>query len=120
MTDPFASVQPGRFPVPEFGTGRIPAGGEWSECAPGFLEITLLDDARTGLRTTMMKMEPGCYSPSHTHDKIEQIYVVEGEFYDDKTIYGAGDYLVRPPGTPHIAGSKEGATVLVIYASAPG
>ncbi|MBU6266785.1 MAG: cupin domain-containing protein [Sphingomonadales bacterium] len=117
MTDPFASTRPDSLPLPASGTRRVGAGGEWRESAPGFLEVPLLDDARAGLRTVLMKMAPGCYSPRHSHDRAEQIYVIEGEFHDDDTIYGAGDYLVRPAGTPHIAGSREGATVLVIYAA---
>ncbi|MFM2372131.1 MAG: hypothetical protein RIS85_1853 [Pseudomonadota bacterium] len=117
MSDPFASTTPGMMPLPESATARVRAGGEWRQSAPGFLEIPLLDDRQTGLRTMLMKMEPGAYSPTHSHDQVEQIFVLEGEFYDDDTHYGVGDYLVRPAGTLHIAGTREGATVLVVYAS---
>ncbi len=120
MTDPFSSTQEGgALPLPVEGSRTIRSGGAWQDTAsPGFTVVPLLDDPSHGLRTSLMRFEPGCYACLHSHDEVEQIYVIEGEFYDDDTVYGVGDYLVRAAGTPHIAGSREGATVLVIYTRA--
>ncbi|WP_062345772.1 cupin domain-containing protein [Novosphingobium sp. CCH12-A3] len=115
MSDPFASASPGMIPLPQSGTAFVRAGGDWRQSAPGFFEIPVLDDGATGLRTVVMKMEPGAYSPPHSHDHLEQIFVIQGEFYDADRHYGAGDFLVRLAGTPHIAGTREGATMLVTY-----
>lgn len=117
MSDAFSSTEAsGNLPLPIEGTRMTRSGGAWqSTASPGFTVVPLLDDDACGMRTSLMRFEPGCYAALHSHDEVEQIYVIEGEFYDDEMVYGAGDYLVRAAGTPHIAGSREGATVLVVY-----
>jgi len=80
----------------------------------------LMEDACTGLRTWLMKVEPGAFSAPHAHDEVEQIYVLEGSFYDQQKTYGAGEYIVRPPGAMHTAGSDTGAVVLLFYSPPPG
>ena len=68
-----------------------------------------------------MKVEPACtwrhFAPGaelHAHDEVEQIYVVEGSFYDQEKTYGAGDYIVRAPGAMHTAGSEGGASRVAV------
>jgi anti-sigma factor ChrR (cupin superfamily) len=82
---------------------------------PGELIRTLVDDPR-GYRTMLMKVAPGPYGALHAHEEIEQIYVLEGDFFDDDASYGAGDFLLRMPGAMHRAGSKNGCTMLIVYA----
>jgi hypothetical protein len=41
---------------------------------------------------------------------------MEGDFFDDDASYGPGDFLLRMPGTMHRAGSKNGCTMLIVYA----
>ena len=65
-----------------------------------------------------MKVDAGAFSPMHAHDDIEQIYVLEGSFYDQDKTYGPGDYVIRAPGALHSAGSEEGAVVLLVYSPA--
>lgn len=74
---------------------------------------TLIDGA--GYQTLLMRVEAGPLGTLHDHDKIEQIYVIEGDFYDDDESYEAGDFVVRMPGTMHRAGSKDGCTMLITY-----
>jgi anti-sigma factor ChrR (cupin superfamily) len=93
---------------------------EWQECgAAGFLLKALMEDADAGLRTWLMKVEPGAFSESHAHAEVEQIYVLEGSFYDQRKTYQAGEYIVRAPGAMHTAGSDTGAVVLLFYSPAP-
>ena len=69
-----------------------------------------------GQRTWLMRVEPGAYSPPHAHEgELEQIYVLEGSFYDDERLMRAGDFCCRAPGAMHSAGSDEGAVVLLVY-----
>ena len=84
----------------------------------GFLIRPLLEDAAKGLRTWLMKVEAGAFSPLHAHDEIEQIYVLDGSFYDQDRRYVPGDYIVRAPGAMHTAGSEDGALVLLMYSPA--
>ena len=92
---------------------------EWQKCGTdGFLIKPLMEDEQAGLRTWLMKVEAGAFSPLHAHDEIEQIYVLEGTFYDREKTYGAGEYIVRAAGAMHSAGSEYGAVVLLVYSPA--
>ena len=62
-----------------------------------------------------MKVDAGAWSPAHAHEELEQIYVLEGSFYDEDAEYSAGDFIVRMPGAMHTAGSRDGALVLLVY-----
>jgi anti-sigma factor ChrR (cupin superfamily) len=50
-----------------------------------------------------------------SHDELEEILVLSGEFSDDERTYRTGDYCVRAPGALHTARSERGCTMLVIY-----
>lgn len=84
----------------------------------GFWIKPLLEDPGSGRRSWLMKMDPGAFSESHAHEELEQVYILEGSFYDEERSYHPGDYIVRAPGAMHTAGSKEGAVALVIYTPA--
>ena len=76
----------------------------------------LVVDVARGEKTLLMKVDPGAFSPMHSHpDELEQLYVLEGSFYDQDGTIRAGEYCCRAPGTPHEAGSEGGAIVLTIY-----
>jgi anti-sigma factor ChrR (cupin superfamily) len=81
----------------------------------GFWIKKLWQNADDTERTWLMKIDPGALAPSHAHDEVEQIYVLEGSFYDDDHRMGPGDFICRAPGTLHIAGSETGAIVLLVY-----
>jgi anti-sigma factor ChrR (cupin superfamily) len=93
---------------------------EWQECgADGFLLKALMEDPAAGLRTWLMKVEPGAFAETHAHAEVEQIYVLEGSFYDQRKTYQAGEYILRAPGAMHTAGSDTGAVVLLFYSPPP-
>lgn len=101
--------------LPDQGSIKL-ATSDWQAGErPGELIRTLVDDAR-GYRTMLMKVAPGPFGAHHAHDEIEQIYVLEGDFFDDEASYGAGDFLLRMPGAMHRAGSENGCTMLIVYA----
>jgi anti-sigma factor ChrR (cupin superfamily) len=92
---------------------------DWQDCgAQGFRIKPLLEDTEAGLRTWLMQVDAGAFSPLHAHDEIEQIYVLEGSFYDQDKTYRPGEYIVRAPGAMHSAGSEDGAVVLLFYSPA--
>lgn len=91
----------------------------WQECGEdGFWIKPLLEDEAAGLRTWLMKVDPGAFSAPHAHDEFEQVYVLDGTFYDDQRSYRAGEFVVRAPGAMHSAGSEDGALVLLFYSPA--
>ena len=101
-------------PLPTQGTITA-RDGEWLPGErPGELVRALVDDP-AGYRTMVMKIAAGPLGELHAHDEIEQIYVLEGDFFDDGASYLAGDLVVRMPGTMHRAGSRNGATLLIAY-----
>ena len=95
------------------------AGIEWQPCgSDGFWIKPLLEDPARGLRSWLMRVDPGAYSPPHAHDEVEQLYLLEGSFYDQDRRYGPGDYIVRDAGAEHSAGSDDGALMLLFYSPA--
>jgi anti-sigma factor ChrR (cupin superfamily) len=101
--------------LPASGSIKIEAS-EWVKGErPGESIRKLVDDPR-GYRTMLMKIAAGPIGILHAHDEIEQIYLMEGDFFDDEASYGPGDFLLRMPGAQHRAGSKNGCTMLIVYA----
>ena len=94
-----------------------PASVDWEPSeAKGFWVKPLFEDVARGEKTLLMKVDPGAFSPMHSHpDELEQLYVLEGSFYDQDATIRAGEFCCRAPGAFHEAGSEEGAIVLVIY-----
>jgi quercetin dioxygenase-like cupin family protein len=85
---------------------------------PGFWMKQLYEDELRSERTMLMKVDPGAYAGNHTHpNEFEQVYAIEGSFYDQRRTLQAGDYCCRAPDAAHTSGSHEGAIVLLIYSS---
>ena len=110
------------------GTGGIEAPVEGSQhyasarapwqptASPGFWIKPLFEDKARGEKTMLMKVDAGAFAPLHNHDgEFEQVYVIEGTFYDQHRAMTVGDYCCRTPDAPHSSGSKDGATLMVIY-----
>ena len=100
--------------LPKKGTKVVRATGWTAGERHGELVRPLLED-RLGYRTMLMQVAPGPLGEDHAHDTIEQIYVIDGDFFDAEASYGPGDFVVRMPGTMHRAGSTNGCTMLVVY-----
>lgn len=105
--------------LPPAGSKKIEAGAWAAGERPGELVRPLIDDP-SGYRTMLLQVAPGPLGMLHAHDTIEQIYVLEGDFFDDEASYGPGDFVVRMPGTQHRAGSRGGCTMMVFYAPLAG
>jgi anti-sigma factor ChrR (cupin superfamily) len=107
------------FALPPAGSQKIEAGEWLAGERPGELVRPLIEDP-LGYRTMLLQVTPGPLGELHAHDTIEQIYVLEGDFFDDETSYGPGDFVMRMPGTMHRAGSRGGCTMMVVYAPLAG
>jgi anti-sigma factor ChrR (cupin superfamily) len=107
--------------VPDQGSAVLRAGGEWRPSGtPGFWVKPLVEDETAGVRTWLVKSDPGASSTLHSHDEIEQIYVLEGGFSDGETSYGPGDFVIRAVGAPHLTTCEKGSLSLVIYSRPAG
>ena len=91
---------------------------DWSPVKPGISMKTLYRSPDGRSRTQLFKLEPEARSQPHAHDELEQVYVLEGSFFDGERWLRAGDHCVRPPGTVHSSWTEEGAVTLVMYAPA--
>jgi hypothetical protein len=60
--------------------------------APGFDTIKLFENRLTGESTVLMKVAPGAFADVHSHELLEEIYVLEGEFADQTQCYAKGQY----------------------------
>ncbi|EPC02771.1 hypothetical protein L861_23445 [Litchfieldella anticariensis FP35 = DSM 16096] len=89
---------------------------DWQDSGiPGFQHKVLYREENDAIETMLIEMAPGAFSDSHSHDRREQIYVINGDFYDQNHRYKAGDFLMREPETNHIAGSDGGALILLVF-----
>lgn len=103
-------------------SASLPAGGsiklaaaDWQPGArAGEFVCPMVDDPR-GYRTMLWKVGPSPLGELHSHGEIEQIYVLEGDFFDEDASYGPGDFVLRMPGAMHRAGSVNGGTMLLVY-----
>ena len=120
MSELFVEEMPSGLSLPsaeslDLDTTRI----DWQDCgAEGFRIKPLLQDEKAGIRTWLMQVDAGASAPVHAHDEIEQIYVLEGSFYDQDHSYGPGAFIVRAAGAMHSAGSDDGAVVMLFYSPA--
>jgi anti-sigma factor ChrR (cupin superfamily) len=100
--------------LPNSGSIEIRTGAWQPGERSGEFVRPLVDDPR-GYRTLLSKVGPGPLGALHAHNEIEQIYVIEGDFFDDNGSYGAGDLVLRMPGAMHRAGSKNGCVMMLVY-----
>jgi anti-sigma factor ChrR (cupin superfamily) len=101
--------------LPASGSIKVDAADWQAGANPGEFVRPLIEDER-GYRTLLWKVGASPLGDMHAHGEIEQIFVLEGDFYDDEASYAPGDFVLRMPGTKHRAGSKNGCTMLLVYA----
>jgi len=107
------------------GVSSLSAGGslairsehiEWQTSGvEGFWIKPLFEDATQQMKTWLMKVDAKAYAEPHAHEEIEQIYILDGSFYDQDETYQVGELVVRAPGALHSSGSQDGALVLLVY-----
>ena len=58
-------------------------------------------DERSGDATVLIRMEPGCSYPAHRHRGLEEVFILQGGYTDDRGPHRAGDYILNEPGSAH-------------------
>ena len=74
----------------------------------------VLDDGEHGFATSLVKYDAEARFSEHSHDKGEEILVLDGVLSDEDGDYRAGNYLRKPPGTRHTPFSRSGCEMLVL------
>lgn len=104
------------FPKPAVDFHELTDGAGW-EPVPGgadgveqkMLSGALDEDAKTGVRTRLIRFQPGTIAPNvFLHDYWEEVYLISGTLVNGCDATGTGgtefaapSYACRPPGTPH-------------------
>jgi anti-sigma factor ChrR (cupin superfamily) len=93
--------------------------GEWRNLTfepfhPG-IEIHRIYGDGTGSAAAVLRYEPGASTPYHEHVGFEHILVLDGQQEDEAGCYGAGSFVVNPPGTRHKVASASGCVALLIW-----
>ncbi len=71
------------------------------------------DGAEVARATSVVRYAPGARFDAHTHERGEEIFVLEGTFSDESGDHGPGTYLKNPPGSRHAPFSEPGCTLFV-------
>lgn len=80
----------------------------------GIFVNVLRRDEVTGNATVLIRMQPGCSYPSHRHNGIEEVFIIEGGYRDDLGEHRAGDYLINPADSTHSPVALEGADCIML------
>ncbi len=95
----------------------------WRSHLPGIRTLDLADRDRAGdidRETRLIRLEPGCGSPRHTHKGMEYTLVLTGAFSDDHGRYGVGDFVAASPDVVHRPIAEEGeACISLAVTTAP-
>lgn len=90
--------------------------GEWQATPfPGVHTKVLFNNAATGDVTSLIRVDPGGWYPSHRHAGVEQCYVLSGDVvFEDHTLH-AGDYEATIPSSIHSpVRSVNGCMLLIV------
>ena len=87
----------------------------WIENAPGHKSKVIYYDPKTELLTILSRLEPGAGIREHTHEDLEQTYVLEGSLVDDEGECTAGNFVIRAKGSRHAPKAPNGCTMLVFF-----
>ena len=87
----------------------------WQPFRAGIEIHRLYGGSEAGPSAALLRYAPGASVPEHTHQGYEHIFVLAGAQQDARGRYGAGSFVVNPPGSHHAVQSPEGCIVLVIW-----
>jgi anti-sigma factor ChrR (cupin superfamily) len=87
----------------------------WIETGPGSRMKVIYHDPATGMLTILAKLEPGAGIPAHTHEDLEQTFVLEGSLLDEEGECTAGNFVIRAKGSRHAPRAPRGCTMLVFF-----
>jgi anti-sigma factor ChrR (cupin superfamily) len=87
----------------------------WIENAPGHKSKVIYYDPKTEMLTIISRLEPGAGIREHTHEDLEQTYVLEGSLVDDEGECTAGNFVIRAKGSRHAPVAPNGCTMLVFF-----
>lgn len=114
MDAPDGAILPA--PLRPFAPGGL-AALKWRTLARGFQATRLpCADAR-GYRMSLLRLEPGCAVPRHTHRGSELVMVLDGGYHDEQGHFVRGDAEVADPSIEHQPIADPGRTCVALIVS---
>lgn len=89
--------------------------GKWVQRSEKIWKKTLSEDPATGRGMYLLRCLPGAVLGAHEHHQTEHIFVIEGDFWMDGKLYGAGDSQISAPGTVHSASTTPNGCLYLVY-----
>jgi quercetin dioxygenase-like cupin family protein len=78
------------------------------------------EDKKSGGMTVMTRLEAGALIPAHTHNKADEtVFVISGDFIEERVEYGPGSFFAAPAGVPHGPHRSNKGCILLTTFSAP-
>lgn len=92
------------------------ADGTWQPvgAGPGVTMKRLGEDPERGLRTSLLRIEPGASWESHRHEGAEELFLVRGDWRCLGTNLHPGDYHRAGPGTEHETTTSSAGCKLIV------
>jgi len=84
---------------------------------PGVLSKSLFVDEKRKYATSLVRVEPKAVYPSHRHNDIEEVFLLEGDFFVDGVSMAPGDFCRSEPGSVHGPSTTESGALLLVFAS---
>jgi putative transcriptional regulator len=92
---------------------------EWHTLLPGIKHCLIARSVRGG-DARLLRCRPGAAIPSHTHDGLEAVLVLQGAFHDAGGHYAVGDIAVADGTVDHRpVADRAGACVIFVVLEAP-
>ncbi|MFL6230276.1 MAG: cupin domain-containing protein [Pyrinomonadaceae bacterium] len=88
---------------------------DWRETRYEGVAIKVLrrDDV-TRDATVLIRMKPGCSYPAHRHVGVEEVFVLQGGYRDDRGEHRAGDYVLNDADSRHHPVALEGEDCVML------
>ena len=87
---------------------------DWRPLAPGIWNVTVPMTSKTKGDLRLLKLEPGCKLPDHSHEGEELILVLRGSYSDRAGTHTAGDFAELDEEKKHAMVAQQGGCILLI------
>jgi len=81
--------------------------------AAGASYAVLYDSPEHEESVVLVRLQPGAEAVLHTHERVEEIFIISGDLFDEFGRYGTGTWLRQPAGSIHAPSSETGALLYV-------
>lgn len=88
--------------------------GAWHELLPGIRIKPLRANRQEGTQTSLWRLSPNAEVPRHAHHLDEECLVLSGQVRMGEQVFCAGDYVIAPSGSQHMAFWADAEALLLI------